>query len=722
MTFQYNCYSSNKFICKNKLLPTAPYSTVLCRYRIILFENDFLSMSKRSIGNCHETKNEFTTTGPGMIHVLLPPNSNDVEIGKEVSLPPIIPTSSYEIGHYDLEQPIHISTTSTSSCTRTIDDDDSQTRSWNVFEGYILNGTPVKFHNISSFRRQERKNGRKRPHIKIDSGKEQETNFPLFPNDLLSTIVTVQCQTKKNQNLVDDEEKRDRLLFLEKVNQTLTVVPATTSSSNQKNVTTFYGQENQITCQMKLGDVMSFKRQHDEKNSQIHQHYQDMDICIAQETILTTSCPSGDENDTSSLLSSIQCSCDGSLSSYKSNDVSQDDAPLSSLAPYIFAPAYLLPNKHVSIKEVNFWFAPNESGTNTHYDGNHNILMVLKGRKTIELSPPHSVKGSPIYSHHANHPYIYSSSYFKQITTKTKASNSDIQQEFDEMKKHYMASTMVVSISAGEGIFIPEGWWHRVESSSSCCAINFWFQLKTQGIDALIHPSNKHMYHYHAREIMRRYFDDQIDDLSQKLLSQAREYYTNNKLQSNSFCTRTEYLSLCQSFQSNCAERRHFVISQIENLYRTAIQKMIDEESSTSSNDVICGIVSHLSILWNIFLLNMNPLKGEDRTNLLNFIHVIHKLHAEQIIMTAVRTTKPKVDTTNVIIYQVMNSLESSSCFVLTRTWEKQEVKHHEKVVDSYNAFFSLVDDSIRDQLLKKVESFKKGISMHILTNELNIV
>ena len=685
-------------------------------------------MSIRTDGNDNDIKNEFSTTSPGMIHVLLPPNNNTYNQARtgnqkeiEISLPPIIPTSSYEIGHYDLEQPIHIR-------TGMREDDDSQTSSWNVFEPYILNGCPIKFHNISSFRKQDKNNGRKRPYVEIDSGKKQNTNnFPLFPNDLLSTIVTVQCQ--KNMQFQnddhEDEKKREHLSFMKKINQTLTVVPATSlsssSSSNQKNVTTFYGQEHQMTSQMKLGDVMSFNRLNDDNDTHPHQHHQCMDVCIAQETILTTSCSSKDKNDTSSSSSTIQCSCDGSLFYHKSNDDdSQHDAPLSSLAPCIVAPAYLLPNKHVTIKEVNFWFTPNESGTNTHYDGNHNILMVLKGRKTIELSPPHSIKGSPISSHHANHPYIYSSSYFKQITAKTKVSNPKIQQELDEMKKHYMASTMVVSISAGEGLFIPEGWWHRVESSSNCCAINFWFQHKAHGMDALISPSNKHMFQYHAREIMRRYFDEQLDDLSQQLLSQARENYTNSKLQSNSFCTRTEYISLCQSFQSNSAEKRSFVISQIENLYRTTIEHMMNEESFTPSNVQIGCIISHLSILWNIFLMSMNPSKGEDRINLLNFIEVIQKLHRKQILMSTAQTTKPTVDTNN-IIYQVMNSLESSSCFVLTRTWEKHQIKCHKDVVTSYTTFFSLVDDSIRDQLLEKVDCFKKSISMHILTNELNV-
>ena len=47
------------------------------------------------------------------------------------------------------------------------------------------------------------------------------------------------------------------------------------------------------------------------------------------------------------------------------------------------------------IQEINFWMSPEECQTNTHYDGHHNILMIIHGRKSVELSPPGTVREVP---------------------------------------------------------------------------------------------------------------------------------------------------------------------------------------------------------------------------------------------------------------------------------------------------------------------------------------
>ena len=56
--------------------------------------------------------------------------------------------------------------------------------------------------------------------------------------------------------------------------------------------------------------------------------------------------------------------------------------------------------------------------------------------------------------------------------------------------------THIVSVSAGEGLYIPAGWWHRIESNSSspnnqnggCIALTVWFDYnhKSQA-DAVKH-------------------------------------------------------------------------------------------------------------------------------------------------------------------------------------------------------------------------------------------
>lgn len=38
--------------------------------------------------------------------------------------------------------------------------------------------------------------------------------------------------------------------------------------------------------------------------------------------------------------------------------------------------------------QINLWLGAMETATNMHYDANHNLLYVLKGRKKVVLIPP----------------------------------------------------------------------------------------------------------------------------------------------------------------------------------------------------------------------------------------------------------------------------------------------------------------------------------------------
>lgn len=43
--------------------------------------------------------------------------------------------------------------------------------------------------------------------------------------------------------------------------------------------------------------------------------------------------------------------------------------------------------------QINIWLGAMETTTNMHYDANHNLLFVLKGRKRVALLPPNMAAG-----------------------------------------------------------------------------------------------------------------------------------------------------------------------------------------------------------------------------------------------------------------------------------------------------------------------------------------
>lgn len=37
-------------------------------------------------------------------------------------------------------------------------------------------------------------------------------------------------------------------------------------------------------------------------------------------------------------------------------------------------------------------------------------------------------------------------------------------------------------VGEGEGLFIPEGWWHQITSSPGTVAVNVWFKVTSFGV------------------------------------------------------------------------------------------------------------------------------------------------------------------------------------------------------------------------------------------------
>lgn len=107
--------------------------------------------------------------------------------------------------------------------------------------------------------------------------------------------------------------------------------------------------------------------------------------------------------------------------------------------------------------EVNLWMnIYDHTRSAIHYDGNHNLLCVQQGSKTVALiSPEHTSKLQPYsaYCGTPNHTHL----------------------SWDALRDLRDVVIELV-VKEGEALFIPEGWWHQVTSSSCTLAINFWFR------------------------------------------------------------------------------------------------------------------------------------------------------------------------------------------------------------------------------------------------------
>lgn len=121
--------------------------------------------------------------------------------------------------------------------------------------------------------------------------------------------------------------------------------------------------------------------------------------------------------------------------------------------------------KFEEIVAVNLWVGGRPTATTLHYDSNHNLLAVLRGAKQVQLFPPSATPGleaGPVYSTSANHSRI-----------PVPAQRGDL------FRLPRLGETpcppWVARVEEGDVLFIPEGWWHQVDSEGNTAALNYWW-------------------------------------------------------------------------------------------------------------------------------------------------------------------------------------------------------------------------------------------------------
>lgn len=574
-----------------------------------------------------------------------------------------IPTSSYSAGHYDKERPIPIFMAASSSQRSNSSSLSNEFQVWEMFEPYIQDGLPVKIKNPfhlrdvppdetdvltvdRNFDRRLRKCSKhvceKLPNSSILS---EAINFPTH---VLDTKVTVQCQVANPNDEVGGQGCNNGLQ--KEINEALTVVPF---EDQDNNTAMFFGQEDQMIDSMTMRDVMDLKFNSKEKH-----------ICIAQESVLSSRSDSNkhriacNPNGQLFLAQNINFKRHGPSSEISTKTRFEDDdsldQPLAALQNWIRAPSFLLPSLYTKIREVNFWYAPHNSVTNTHYDGNHNILMVLNGRKTVELSPPGSIQPSVIHSEHANHPKILRPSFWNEIETNRSADSLKV--KLQQCREERNRSTIVVLVSAGEALFIPEGWWHRVESTSNCVAINIWFDHVQYSVQSITQSSEKsphkrHLLPYQAREIVRIYMEEHFDDAMAMLLRQERKKLDSEAsiLLSSNNPTAFHQISTLLS-KNDILDGRSEII---DSLAETFSHIIYPSDSKAKINQLENTTSSGSCLSCFLLCLDLNS--------------CMHRVLAMNVIGLLSRASF-KVDSGS--FASTILSLKPGCCFVLSRLWE----------------------------------------------------
>ncbi|KAK9919096.1 hypothetical protein WJX75_009374 [Coccomyxa subellipsoidea] len=104
------------------------------------------------------------------------------------------------------------------------------------------------------------------------------------------------------------------------------------------------------------------------------------------------------------------------------------------------------------VSHINLWMCTRGSRSSLHYDPYHNLLCVVTGSKEVRCMSPAATQWLypyPLYSESPNHSAV--------DFTQPDGVRHPL---YAEALKHQLSA----HLQAGDALFLPEGWWHQVDS------------------------------------------------------------------------------------------------------------------------------------------------------------------------------------------------------------------------------------------------------------------
>uniref|UniRef100_A0A7N0TUM9 JmjC domain-containing protein n=1 Tax=Kalanchoe fedtschenkoi TaxID=63787 RepID=A0A7N0TUM9_KALFE len=189
------------------------------------------------------------------------------------------------------------------------------------------------------------------------------------------------------------------------------------------------------------------------------------------------------------------------------NTDSDDRVQLAALYADIQMPVFLQTKELASI---NMWMNNARSRSSSHYDPHHNLLCIVAGYKQVFLWPPSAssmLYPMPLYGEASNH--------------------SSLALEEPDFVIHPRAVRLMeysekVTLQAGDALFIPEGWYHQVDSGELTIAINFWWS------SVVMSSMPEHMDAYYLRRILRRLTDKEMDKVLSRVADNMKMRHNGN--------------------------------------------------------------------------------------------------------------------------------------------------------------------------------------------------
>ena len=123
------------------------------------------------------------------------------------------------------------------------------------------------------------------------------------------------------------------------------------------------------------------------------------------------------------------------------------------------------------LASVSLWLSGwRGSKSSVHYDAFHNLLVVVAGEKRVLLWSP--AETANLYPH--------------QLGSES-GNHSSVDVTQPDRHPRFRAAqgrAIAVTLHAGDALYIPEGFWHQVDSSGSTIAVNYWCASRVPRLEA----------------------------------------------------------------------------------------------------------------------------------------------------------------------------------------------------------------------------------------------
>ncbi|KAI9537792.1 JmjC domain-containing protein 7 [Dissostichus eleginoides] len=132
---------------------------------------------------------------------------------------------------------------------------------------------------------------------------------------------------------------------------------------------------------------------------------------------------------------------------------------------------------------VNFWLGEASAVTSMHKDHYENLYCVISGEKNFILLPP---TDRPFIPYGMYQPAVYHQRDDGEFEVVDQSDSEKVpwipldplDPDLDRFPQYGSAQPVRCSVKAGEMLFLPSLWFHHVQQSHGCIAVNFWYDME----------------------------------------------------------------------------------------------------------------------------------------------------------------------------------------------------------------------------------------------------